>query len=163
MTRTASDKELYETLDGQLLYLTGLSKQEQRTLAEMKRVYKRRPDWASFANFWREKVRSLYKSLLAKKRTSQPVYLIGEDLEARLGVSQGHFRAPDLRDELRRLIDEEFQSRYEFCRATGLDEGFVSRVLRKSSGISVGRLDEALRRVGWELKLTRVAERTSRR
>lgn len=158
MTTATRKDQIYKTLDGQLLYLADLSRQEQRILAEIKGAYERDPDWASFANLWREKTRRLYGTLPSKKRTSQPVYLVGEDLEARLGVAQGYFRVPDLRDELRQLIDEEFQSRYEFCQATGLDEGFVSRVLRKSSGISVGRLDEALRRVGWELKLTKIRE-----
>lgn len=162
MTTATRGNQIYNTLDGRSLYLGDLSRQEQRVLAEIQRAYELSPDWASFSNSWREKMRNLYKDLSPKKRTSQPIYLVGEDLEARLGIAQNHFRVPDLRDELRQLIDEKFQSRYAFCQATGLDEGFVSRILRKSSGISVGRLDEALRRVGWELKLTKVEERISK-
>ena len=94
----------YRTLDGKWLYLRGLSEEEEDTLAAIQQAYKRQTDWAEFTNFWRSKLRQLYRDRPPKERTSTVVYLIGEDLEARLGVSQKHFRRPDYRDQLSRLI-----------------------------------------------------------
>ena len=153
----------YRTLDGRRLSLRGLSEEEERTLADIQRAYRRRPDWVQFTNFWRTQARRLYRDLPPSKRTSTIVYLIGEDLEVRLGVSQKYFGSPDYRDELRGLIAESFRSRYAFCQATGLDQGFLSRLLRKSSDISVERLNRALRRIGWELRLTRTAGADSKK
>ena len=153
----------YRTLDGLLLSLSELSKEERQTLAEIQRAYKRNPDWCQFTNWWRKKVLQLYRDLPPGEHTSKTVYLVGEDLEGRLGVAQGYLRQPDYRDELDDLITQNFRSRYAFCRATGLDQGFLSRLLRKSTNISVERLNRALLRIGWQLTLTEVPQRESKR
>lgn len=159
---TAPRRKVHQTLDGKSIPLTQLSHAEQCTLAEILRAYRRRPDWPSFVNSWRAKVRNLYTDRPARERTSKALYLVGEDLEARLGVSQKYFREPDYRDQLDQLIAAHFPSRYAFCRATGLDQGYLSRLLHKSTHISVERLNRALQRIGWRLQLTRMKERASR-
>lgn len=151
--------ESHRTLDGRWLSLAGLSPAERRALQEIQLAYRRKPGWPQFTNFWRSKLRRLYRRLSPSRRTATVVYWVGEDLEARLGVRQKYFRSPDYRDHLHALIVEHFPSRYAFCRATGLDQGSVSRLLRKSTNISVDRLNRALRRIGWELSLNRTGER----
>jgi hypothetical protein len=150
---------VYKTIDGKSFDLRGLEGEEKRVLAEIERAYICHPEWTHFTNVWRAKVRELYHDLPPKKRTSTIVYLIAEDMEARLGVSQKYFRRPDYRDQLSHMIDQRFPSRYAFCHATGLDQGFVSRLLHKSTDISVGRLSRAMHRIGWELKLKRSVDR----
>src|SRR6266568_1415752 len=93
-------KNAYQTLDGKWIIWGQISEDEKDVLTQIKAAYERRPEWPKFANFWREKVRHLYRNLPAKERASTVVYLIGEDLEARLGVSQKYFREPDYRDQL---------------------------------------------------------------
>jgi len=148
----------HRTLDGRLLSLDGLSPAERKALAEIRRAYAQKPDWAKFTNVWRNKMRRLYRRLPPGQRTATALYRVGEDLEARLGVHQKYFRSPDYRDQLLALIVEHFPSRYAFCRATGLDQAFISRLLRKSTNISVDRLNRALRRIGWELSLAPTSE-----
>ncbi len=153
----------YKAYDGRLFYLKGLSGRERKVLAQIQLAYRRRPDWARFTNYWRSKVRQLYRDLPPNERTSTLLYLIGEDLEARLGISQKYFRSSDYRDQLNLLIAERFRSRYAFCRATGLDQGFLSRLVHKSTHISVERLNRALLRIGWELRLARAIKRKSKK
>jgi len=154
-------KNVYQTLTGKMIILGQLSEKEKSVLIEIRAAYNRGTDWPKFANLWRGKVRHLYQNLPAKERASTVVYLIGEDLEARLGVSQKYFRATDYRDELDELITTNFRSRYAFCRATALDQGFLSRLLHKSTHISVERLNRALLRIGWELRLSKVVKQDS--
>lgn len=152
-------KNGYQTVDGNWILLGGLSKGERRVLSQIKAAHLRQPDWSEFTNYWRQKVRRLYKHLPPKERASRVLYLIGEDLEARLGISQKYFREPDYRDQLGELIARNFPSHYAFSRATGLDQGFLSRLLHKSTHISVERLNRALLRIGWELRLARAVRR----
>jgi transcriptional regulator with XRE-family HTH domain len=72
------------------------------------------------------------------------VYRLCQDLEARLGISQGKVAPPDYRDYLADLIDERYGSRYKFCRETGVDPGQLSRVLAGLSELSLPSLKRIL-------------------
>ena len=84
--------------------------------------YHSRLEWTRFAAWWNAE---FGKSGLS---TKSPVYRICQDLEARLGIHQGSVSPPDYRDFLADLIDVRFGSRQEFCQATGVDPGQLSRV-----------------------------------
>jgi transcriptional regulator with XRE-family HTH domain len=73
-----------------------------------------------------------------------PVYRICQDLEARLGIHQGSVSAPDYRDFLADLIEGRFGSRAEFCQATGVDPGQLSRVFAGRADLSLRALQKVL-------------------
>ena len=50
-------------------------------------------------------------------------------------------------------IDQKFPSRYAFCQTTGLDEGYLSRVLNKRQHISMKKLAHILDAIGYELTI----------
>ena len=64
--------------------------------------------------------------------------------EARLGIDQGSVSATDYRDSLADLIDGQFGSRLEFCRATGVDPGQLSRVFAGRADLSLKALQSVL-------------------
>jgi hypothetical protein len=72
------------------------------------------------------------------------VYRICQDLEARLGIHQGSVSPPDYRDFLADLIDDRFGSRQEFCQATGVDPGQLSRVFAGRADLSLRALHKVL-------------------
>src|ERR1700730_12586483 len=73
-----------------------------------------------------------------------PVYRICQDLEAGLGIQQGSVSPPDYRDFLADLIHGQFGSRQEFCQATGVDAGQLSRVFAGRSDLSLRALQKVL-------------------
>jgi hypothetical protein len=112
----------YQTITGRRIPLSRLSRSEKELLSRVRQKYNARLDWTRFAAWWNAE---FSRSGLT---TKSPVYRICQDLEARLGIHQGSVSPPDYRDFLADLIDEQFGSRLEFCRATGVDPGQLSRV-----------------------------------
>ena len=96
-------------------------------------------DWTRFAAWWNAAFNA------AGLSTTSVVYRICQDLEARLGISQGKVMPPDYRDFLADLIDVQFGSRQEFCQATEVDPGRgSSRVLAGRSDLSIKVLQKVL-------------------
>ena len=129
---------VYKTITGRCLPLSKLSRSEKLFLAAVRRKYRARPEWTRFAAWWNAQ---FTKSLL---KTTSPVYRICQDLEARLGIHQGSVSPPDYRDFLADLIDEQYGSRQEFCRATGIDPGQLSRVFAGRANLSLRALQKVL-------------------
>jgi len=86
------------------------------------------------------------------------VYRICQDLEARLGINQGKVSPPDYRDFLAELVDTQFGSRQEFCRATQLDPGQLSRVLSSRADLSMKVLQKVLEALHAQLVIQREEE-----
>lgn len=59
----------------------------------------------------------------------------------------------DYRDKLAKAISEKYSSMYKFCKATGMDEGFLSQVLNKKKHLSIKTLTEILENIGYELTI----------
>jgi hypothetical protein len=76
--------------------------------------------------------------------TTSPGYAICQDLEARLRIDQGTVSPPDYRDVLADLIACRFGSRHEFCHATGVDPGQLSRVFAGRASLSLRALQKVL-------------------
>jgi hypothetical protein len=84
---------------------------------------------------------------LAKRgiKHESPLYRICDDLEARLGIAQRKTSPPDYRHYLLALIEEQFGSRYRFCKESGVDQGQLSRILSGKGDFSMDSLVRVLR------------------
>jgi transcriptional regulator with XRE-family HTH domain len=129
---------IYQTIAGRQIALSGLSEAEHGFLEIVAKKYSPKQDWTRFAAWWNAKFR---KSGLP---TTSVVYRICQDMEARLGINQGKVAPPDYRDCPAELIDANFSSRPDFCRATGVDPGQLSRVLASRDNLSVKVLLQVL-------------------
>lgn len=64
-------------------------------------------------------------------------------------------------DQLRKFIDASGQSRYQICKATGLDEGNLSRFMRLGVGLNTRSIDLLCEHLG--LRLTAISKAKKRR
>ena len=131
-------KIAYETITGRGFDLTKLGSVERRLLLRVFKEYQKKPDWTWFAANWGQRFDK------AGLPTESPVYRICQDLEARLGIAQGKVAPPDYRDYLADLIEEQYGTRYQFCKATGFDPGHLSRVFSSRSDLSLESLGKLL-------------------
>jgi hypothetical protein len=115
-----------------------LSKSEKGFLARVRQKYHSRLEWTRFAAWWNAEFNQTGLGVRS------PVYRICQDLEARLGIHQGSVSPPDYRDFLADLIDGRFGSRQEFCQATGVDPGQLSRVFAGRADLSIRALQKVL-------------------
>jgi len=150
------EKAVFQTITGRRLSLDELSTEERGFLAAVYRRYREAPEWSEFASWWAE----------AFRRTGLPpdsiAYRICQDLEARLGIVQGKVAPPDYRDYLVDLIEERYDSRYRFCKDTGVDPGHLSRVLASRSELSLQSLQRILERLHAALVIEREDDSASR-
>jgi hypothetical protein len=129
---------IYQTITGGKISLSGLSEAEYGFLDMVAKKYNAKQDWTRFAAWWNAKFNA------SGLPTASAVYRICQDLEARLGINQGKVSPPDYRDYLAELIDAQYGSRLEFCRATAVDPGQLSRVLAKRDNLSLKVLPQVL-------------------
>lgn len=134
---------LYKTLTGRSIDSHNLPQSEQRLLSGLLEEAGKKPDWVKFSRFWSGHLAGLLKKLPREGRTQHALYRIAQDLEMRLGIAQGAVAEPDYRDYLVAAIEEQFGSRYRFCKATGIPEGELSQVLSGKKNFSVERLTKA--------------------
>src|SRR5713101_4599066 len=133
-----NDGLIYQTITGGRIVLSKLSDAEYAFVKLVAKKYNSRQDWTRFAAWWNAEFNATGLS------TSWVVYPICQDLEARLGINQGKVAPPDYRDFLAELIDTQFGSRQEFCRATEVDPGQLSRVLASRGDFSMKVLQKVL-------------------
>mgnify|MGYP001600009554 CR=1 FL=1 len=129
---------VYQTITGRRILLAKLSMPEKALLARVQQKYNARLEWTRFAAWWNAEFNQSGLS------AASPVHRICQDLEARLGIQQGSVSPPDYRDFLADLIDGRFESRLEFCRATGVDPGQLSRVFAGRADLSLQALQKVL-------------------
>jgi transcriptional regulator with XRE-family HTH domain len=129
---------VFQTVTGGQISLSRLSDVEYEFLDIIFKKYNPKLDWTRFAAWWNAKFNAIGLP------TTSVVHRICQDLEARLGIKQGKVSLPDYRDFLAELIDSQFASRQEFCRATGVDPGQLSRVLAKRDNLSLKVLPQIL-------------------
>lgn len=153
----------YETLTGRKIDTRSLSAAERKLLRELTREYAAHPASDAFAQSWTRKVLPRISVLPPSQRTSHPLYLIAQDLELRLGVSQGTVAPPDYRDYIVERIEEKFGSRYKFCKSTGIPQAALSQVLAGQKDFSLGRLQEIAEALDLGLALLPVQELASAR
>ncbi len=155
--------EPYTDLKGRPIFLTDLDPEELALVDDLRNRAESHPDWNDFENYWTQAVGSFYDARgvprVESRRTA--VYRIAEDLGGRLAVEAGLASLPDYRDDLERLIQDEFSTRREFCAATGLSEDMLSHVLAHRKQFGIDTLAKALDRIGYQLRITREPGRTA--
>ena len=129
---------VYQTITGRRIPISNLTETEYGFLEKVAKKYNSRQDWTRFAAWWNAEFNASSLS------TSSVVYRICQDLESRLGINQGKVSPPDYRDFLAELIDTHFGSRQEFCKATEVDPGQLSRVLASRADLSMKVLQKVL-------------------
>jgi hypothetical protein len=146
-------------LKGRSYSLAGLALDERDAIKRLKEFADQTPEWSAYRNFWMTEVDKLYtaKGLPRREMIETVVYRVGQDLGSRLGIAQGRMRQGDYRDELEQLIATKFQTRREFCDATGLSEDMLSHVLAKRKNLAIDTLAEALAKVGYTIHIVPVA------
>lgn len=148
----------YVNLKGDFIAVADLTVAEQKFVAKLKRQAKQLGDWNEFENYWTREVGDFYKDsgLTRTQMRATGVYRIAQDLGSRLAVEAGLARVPDYRDELDALIRSRFQTRREFCQATGLTEDMLSHVLSGRKHLAIETLSEALQKIGFSLRIVPV-------
>jgi transcriptional regulator with XRE-family HTH domain len=129
---------IYRTITGTQIPLSGLSEAERGFLDLVAKKYGPKQDWTRFAAWWNARFSA------SGLPTTSVAYRVCQDLDARLGITQRKVVLPDYRDYLAELIDAQFGSRQEFCRATGVDPGQLSRVLANRDNLSMKVLMQVL-------------------
>ena len=147
--------DIYLDLKGRELSLADLTSAELSFIGEMTTAAKKAADWSAFSNLWMSRITELYadQNLTRSQIRKGVVYRICQDLDSRLAVSKGLARQPDYRDELAMLIEQRFQTRREFCEATGLSEDMLSHVLAGRKHLAINTLEESLHRIGFALHI----------
>ena len=137
---------LYRTLKSEVFDLGRLPAKQKSIYAELKSSYDLNIEWTRFTNLWITKVKEALKDEEPSEMVEEPIYKICQDLDSRLGIRQEYTKEPDYQDLLADVINLHFGSRYQFCKQTGVDEGYLSSILSRKKNPS-------LKMVGWLLAL----------
>ena len=143
----------YRTLKGQVINLENLSSKEYDLFIKTLSYFKRKPDKNKFAIYWLTKIDFVYKGKTKAFMGESPLFIICQDLEARLGTIQKETGLEDYRDQLAELIHKQFKSRYNFCKKFHIDQSYLSNVLSKKRNFSMNKLEEILNKAGYEIEI----------
>lgn len=149
------EAEVYVSLGGREIPLSGLDAEERKLLARLQRRARTHPDWTDFGNYWAREVAAFYdaRGVTRVQSRQSAVYRIAQDLCSRLGLASGLVRNGDYRDDLEELIRAKFPTRRAFCEATGIAEDMLSHVLARRKDLSLNALEKALERIGYGLRI----------
>jgi len=143
--------KVYETIENEKFDINSLSKKELTFLKKVIKYYSKKPDWSLFSNYWLKEGQKLWGRMPKRQVVNLPLFRVCQDLEVRLGIEQGKTRMLDYRDKLEELIDKEFESRYQFCKKTGIAQDTLSRILNKRREPSLQKLLIMLDALGYEI------------
>ena len=145
----------HTTLQGLELDLTSLTAEEAAVFEQARRAYAESPDWHAFKQKWLNEVLSIYdqQQLPRREAISKPLYRAVQDLGSRLMVQAGYAKMPSYREQIEAIIETKFETRREFCEATGLSEDMLSHVLRGRKDVSISTLTESLEKIGYALAI----------
>jgi hypothetical protein len=145
----------HTTLQGLELDLTSLTAEEADVFERARRAYAESPEWHAFKQKWLNEVLSTYdrQKLPRREAVSKPLYRAVQDLGSRLMVQGGYAKMPSYREQIAAIIEAKFETRREFCEATGLSEDMLSHVLRGRKDVSIATLTESLQKIGYALAI----------
>jgi hypothetical protein len=145
----------HTTLQGFELDLTSLTAEEAAVFDQARRAYAESPEWHAFKQKWLNEVLSIYdrQKLPRREAISKPLYRAVQDLGSRLMVEDGYAKMPSYQEQMAAIIEAKFETRREFCKATGLSEDMLSHVLKGRKDVSIGTLTDVLRKIGYALAI----------
>lgn len=148
----------YETLTHEFFNIDKLPSVERELYRNIKKTFDKKPLWNEFKIFCMNKISDTFEPKLSRKEVVElPIYRICQDMWSRLGIEQGYVRQADYRDILATMIYRNFPSRYQFCKAVGIDEAFLSNVLNKKKNFSIETLENILDKIGYRLEIQKKA------
>jgi hypothetical protein len=137
------------------LDLTSLTTEEAAVFHQARREYEESPEWHAFKQKWLNEVLSIYdrQKLPRRQAVAKPLYRAVQDLGSRLMVQDGYAKMPSYQEQIAAIIETKFETRREFCKATGLSEDMLSHVLKGRKDVSIGTLTDSLRKIGYALAI----------
>jgi hypothetical protein len=150
----------YLTVKGTVLDLSTLDAEESSLVGRLRQDARALDDWNAFDNFGFNEVVTFYDARgLPRRTTCKSIpYLVCQDLSNRVAIKAGLARLPDYRDELEELIRSKFKTRKAFCDATDISESLLSHVIHRRKDLAIDTLEQALGKIGYQLRITRRAE-----
>ena len=134
----------YIMLDSTEIDIGALPEVEQEFYHRMKEHYDAGMGWIEFGNLWISEISKVCKGKSPAETAASPLFRVCQDMESRIALREGHAREASYRDLLADLISRNYPSRYQFCKETGLDQGFLSSVLKGRKDLSLSKLEEIL-------------------
>lgn len=121
--------------------------------------YRESPKWYEFKNKWLDAVVRFYdaQNLPRREAILKPLYRAVQDFGSRLMIDAGWARMPDYRQQIASIIEAKYDTRRQFCEATGLSEDMLSHVLHGRKDLSIGTLTDVLGKIGYGLSIVPVA------
>ncbi len=149
---------IYTTLHGCELDMGSLTSEEAALFAAARKAFGDSPEWHVFKQKWLNEVVRFYDRQKMPRRETvlMPLYRAVQDLGSRLMVNAGYARMPDYREQLLSIIETKFETRREFCEATGVSEDMLSHVLRGRKDLSIESLVDLLGKIGYGLSIVPV-------
>jgi hypothetical protein len=149
--------ETYVDLDGTEFVLSGLDRAERKLFSSLREHARTCPEWNAFDNWWLPRVVSFYekRGLTRSQIVLTPLFRIAEDLSGRIGIATGMCLPDDYVSDLEWLIRDNFKTRRDFCKATGLSEDMLSHVLAGRKHLAIDTLTKALARIGYRLRIVK--------
>ena len=153
--KQAPKSDVYVDMNGRSYVLSTLSPDERKFINRCKKFIADHDDWYRYANYWMPEITKLYaaRGLTRREIIGTISWRIAQDLSGRLMIAKGLARPSDYRDEIEELVRNNFSSRREFCKATGLSEDMLSHVLAKRKHLAIDTLADALARIGYALHI----------
>ncbi len=145
----------HTTLRGPELDLTSLTVEEAAVFDQARQAFAESPEWHVFKQKWLNEVLRIYdrQNLPRREAVSKPLYRAVQDLGSRLMVEDGYAKMPSYREQIAAIIEAKFETRREFCEATGLSEDMLSHVLKGRKDVSLGTLTESLQKIGYAIAI----------
>lgn len=149
--------KIYTTLENEKYDCCQLPSKQKKFLEIVLKYYSEDPSWDEFSQFWLSEGHEFFEKIKGEELVELPIYKICQDMELRLGIKQGYTRERDYRDDLEEMIAADFSSNYKFCQLTGIDQGFLSNVIKKRKNFSITKLEKTLHKVGYRLSIQKEA------
>jgi hypothetical protein len=137
------------------LDLTSFTAEETVVFDQARQAYSESCAWHAFKQKWLSEVLCIYdrQKLPRREAILKPLYRAVQDLGSRLMVDGGYAKSPTYQEQLETIIKANFETRRQFCEATGLSEDMLSHVLKGRKDVSIATLTESLRRIGYALSI----------
>lgn len=136
---------IYTSMTGRKYDLLALNGHERMKLSNAMDRFVAKPSWDVFA-------REMWRAEGANLPVGCALYRILQDLEMRLGISEGRIAAPDYRDIVSDLIEERFDTRDAFVTSIGISMSELSHFLQGIS-VSSGVIAKVFAGLGIELNV----------
>ena len=156
--KNGNGQSIYVDLYGGTHDVSRLDRAERELLDDLVGFAGEHPDaWTcEYANYYIRRVGDFYESrgLSRSEVIKTAIWRVAQDINGRMMVEAGISQvSSDYREELSAVIQKQFGSRREFCKATGISEDMLSHVLAKRKNLGIETLSDALAKIGYTISI----------